>query len=230
MESIGALSPLSEAPSARSKIEAKLVTAFRTRLELLTCLAKYKTGPHELVQPSADALKQLAAHLAGVTAMSDTCAIELLNMLDKSNLAPDDRIRALDLVNAKVLDTEPLDSEASKNDAKQMCPYFTEYLQNEDPDAAMAVSPQSSMTTRFKALARVARKIGLNHATEGTKAGIMAAAFFDRPNHILHELAGPKGYHCLKAFKAYLKVATVQVVGRTPLLFPPFKDLSLIHI
>ena len=102
--------PMSLSPS---KAEAKVMNFVRTRVELLTLLAKNK---HEaqMVQPSADALKIVAASLIGIQNISDSCAIELLRLIESAPFITDNMNTAFGIVNAKIsTDTDATESESS---------------------------------------------------------------------------------------------------------------------
>ena len=192
--------PMSLSPS---KAEAKVMNFVRTRVELLTLLAKNKNEA-QMVQPSADALKIVAASLIGIPNISDSCAIELLRLIESAPFTTDNMNTAFGIVNAKIsTDTDAAESESSTE--KQDNIYFEEYLQECDLYAEIVANQLSTQTQRFKALARIRRRLGLNHCKEELNARIMAAAFHDCFNGVMATLDGMKGYRCLQGFKAFLK-------------------------
>ena len=73
----------------------------RTRVELLTLLAKNKNKA-QMMQPSADALKIVAASLIGIPNISDSCAIELLRLVESTPFITDNMNTAFEIVNAKI--------------------------------------------------------------------------------------------------------------------------------
>ena len=136
--------------------------------------------------------------------------------------------RAIELVDSKVA----TDTDAAEPDScteKQDNVFLEEYLQEGDSDAAIVADPHSTRPMRFKALARMARKLGMSYCKEELKARIMAVAFHDGSAEIIDSLDGQQGYSFLQQFKLIMKGAPTRVPGREPLVYPPFHAFEAQH-
>jgi hypothetical protein len=181
-----------------------------------------------MAKPSADTVRLFASQLASVVCLSDGCAIELMQMLEVAGLVDADKKRAIDLVNAKLRDSTSDDTVANDKD-KQENLYFEQYLQLYDPDAKIVAHPNTSNTVRFQALARIARKLGMNHLTEKGKARVMAAAFHDSDPEMKFSINSEVGNNIFRSFKLFLQKSPVLVPGREPFNFPPFQNFESEH-
>ena len=208
------------------KVEGKLVALVRTRVELLACLSRVKDAAG-MSQPSADALKLFAGQLSSIASLSDGCAVELMSMFQAAALTAEDKAKAIEFVNEKLQDGTH--DESPTDQGKQENHYFEQYLQVDDVDANIVAHPQTTMAVRFQALARVSRKLGMNHLTEAGKARVMAPAFHDSPPEFKYTINSASGNQLFRQFKKLWDKSPMLVGGRDPPQFPPFEQFEAEH-
>ena len=150
---------------------------FTTRLKYLSVLSKHKCED-EMVKPSEETVQSVAAYLHGVNGVGHETATTLLSLVESSSLTrgPAEALVSM-LQSIVIMGLHP--SSPDLTSEKQRHRYFHEYVQSYDLDATAAIDPSRDVFVRLQFLAELARKCGINHSDERTKAGIAAIAFVD---------------------------------------------------
>ena len=151
----------------------KLLNSARTRFEYMACV-RIAGGSEEKMQRQSEAtVNSIASQLQTVTNLTPEIGVELLKMVNESQLFEKDKAFCAEKIQVQVDIDE--DSGGADTD-KQTHDYFHEYIQKEHMGEE-AFRPTADIDTRLRIYARLARAIGLNYPNENTMAKITACAF-----------------------------------------------------
>ena len=156
----------------------KLLNSARARFEYMACVRIAGGAVENLEKQSAATANSIASQLQTVTNLTPEIAVELLKMVNESQLFEKDKAACAAKIQAKV-DTADEESGKTDND-KQTHDYFHEYIQK-GHIGEETFKPSADFDERLRVYARLGREIGLNYPTEQTMAKITACSFPEIP-------------------------------------------------
>jgi len=203
----------------------KLLNSARTRLEYLACVRISGGSLEKMEKQSVATANSIASQLQTVTNLTPEIGVELLNMVNESQLFEKDKAFCAENIQVKV----DIDEESGGADTdKQTHDYFHEYIQKGHLGEE-AFRPSADFDSRLRIYARLARGIGLNYPNENTMAKITACAFPEIPTEDFWKLEGDPGLDKLNRFKRFFRTIGVKLAGREPAVFPTFAEFEVAY-